>query len=266
MLWLWQYICGLVERHNIILGFLVALIGAIAAVRAVFLARKIFKDGLKINRNKVLDEFSLELVTEFIIPFSKLKTRLKSRQEVIGNSVEYSTVAVNEVYVIINEAMFQAEFPYFESHKGDIWDSLQAKTKRIVRIYRCVVYHIILEQDNYIIDDKQAKDYQIIVDFISEATRFCNGLKVTRDALYKYINGIEINKHGVVKKNKKKEHEKATVAAFYKDPLIQQSDKRFLKDGIQMMDKLDEKINNLPDRLRIDHMKSRLANDSFIDR
>lgn len=49
---------------------IIATISAAASIIAVIIARKVFKDGLKVNRNKVLDEFSLELVTEFIIPFN----------------------------------------------------------------------------------------------------------------------------------------------------------------------------------------------------
>ena len=122
----WDYCYRWIDNHNAVLNTLLALAGVVATIA---IAKRVFSDGLRVDRDKVLDEFALELVTEFILPFQDLKSAFKPIQDGLGNTVEDSDVNLNSMLTVIQGSMFQAKFPYYESHKGDIWDSLQKNNK-----------------------------------------------------------------------------------------------------------------------------------------
>lgn len=81
--------------------------------------RNIFENGLRIDQQKVLQQISLEFVTGFFIPLSKFKTATKS---IFDNPCNMQSVL--HVRELIKDNTFSVQFPYFDVHKGDVWDSL----------------------------------------------------------------------------------------------------------------------------------------------
>lgn len=127
-----------------ILSIVVSLCGVYFGRKAYHVAKEIFEKGLRIDQQKVLQQISLEFVTGFFIPLSKFKTATKS---ILDNPCD--TQSVLYVRGLIKDNRFSVQFPYFDVHKGDVWDSL-----------------------NICKDMDQSEAFNTIMDFVEKARNF----------------------------------------------------------------------------------------------
>ena len=101
-----------------ILSILISILGVWYGREGFKVTKKIFKEGIKKDREKVLSQLSLEFVTGFIVPFSKFK---------IANDIiweqSYKEQNLQTVCNWLKASTFSATFSYWDLHKGDIWDA-----------------------------------------------------------------------------------------------------------------------------------------------
>ena len=143
-----------------ILSIVVSLCGVYFGRKAYHVAKEIFEKGLRIDQQKVLQQISLDFVTGFFIPLSKFKIATKS---ILVNSCD--TQSVLHVRDLIIDNTFSVQFPYFDVHKGDVWDAL-----------------IICK------DMEQSEAFNTIMDFVEKARSFDRAITDLYGRLNDYLN------------------------------------------------------------------------------
>lgn len=206
-----------------ILSIVVSLCGVYFGRKAYHVAKEIFEKGLRIDQQKVLQQISLEFVTGFFIPLSKFKTATKSIQ---GSACDIQRVLY--VRELIKDNRFSVQFPYFDVHKGDVWDSLTICNTM-----------------------EQSEAFNTIMDFVEKARNFDRVITDLSDRLNDYLNT-----------NKAEESQKragSTLKDFFDTcPSVNQD---MFNKGLKMIDDLSQYENRLPEELRIPEMKRELFRD-----
>jgi hypothetical protein len=219
-----------IKNNYDVIGIVIGLVGVVVAVFGVIYGRKgyrvakeIFDKGLRIDKKKVLQQVSLEFVTGFFIPFSKFKTAAKPIQEKTSDAQN-----VLHVRNMIEEHTFSVQFPYYDVHKGDVWDSLE----------------ICKEME-------QADAFNAIADFVEEARKFDRAITDLYERLNDYLspdNALESQRRAG-----------ATLQDFFYTS--QSVNQEVFDKGMDMMDKLSEYENRLPKELEISEKKRQLYRD-----
>ena len=206
-----------------ILSLIVAIVGVYFGRKAYYVAKEIFNKGIQIDKEKVLRQTSLEFVTVFFVPFSKLRAAIKPIQS--KTSVEQSVLHMSE---LLNENRFSVNFSYFDVHKGDVWDSLdQCKGM------------------------SQSEAFNMIMEFVENAVEFDRAVDSMRNRLNKYIYCDDLNE-----RNKRAT---STMKDFFDIP--RSGNKDMYDKGMKMIDELSKYESMLPDELNISKMKKELYRD-----
>lgn len=208
-----------------ILSIVVSLCGVYFGRKAYHVAKEIFEKGLRIDQQKVLQQISLEFVTGFFIPLSKFKTATKSLQD---NSCD--TQSVLHVRGLIKDNTFSVQFPYFDVHKGDVWDAL-----------------IICK------NMEQSEAFNTIMDFVEKARSFDRSITELSKRLDDYLNEYP---------SKAEESQRRAVSTlkdfFDTRPSVNQD---MFNKGLKMIDDLYQYENKLPKELKIPEMRRKLFRD-----
>lgn len=210
-----------------ILGVAASCVGAYYGSKAYNVAKEIFQKGLKINAEKILSHLSLEIVMEFVKPFSEFKISTKGIWD--------GTLAVQNAYDVwwdLNKYAFPVAFPYFDANKGDIWDALGDCNKA-----------------------EQADAFMKIVEFIEMAKRFQGGVNNLREALRKYLDKCGAEENITIEKNNNKMRE-ATLSDFFMDNPY--GNREMFDRGIRMMGEIEKCLEGLPKQLDIRKMRKEL--------
>lgn len=206
-----------------VLSIVVSLCGVYFGRKAYHVAKEIFEKGIRIDQQKVLQQISLEFVTGFFIPLSKFKIATKS---ILNNFCDMQSV----LYVrgLITDNRFSVQFPYFDVHKGDVWDALT----------------ICKDMD-------QSEAFNTIMDFVERARNFDRAITDLSDRLNDYL-----------KPNDVAESQRSTVSTL-KDffDMCQSVNQDMYNKGMKMIDELYEYENKLPKELNISEMKRKLYRD-----
>ena len=242
------------ESHNDVISVVIGVISIIVSVCGVYYGKQaycvagdIFKKGIQIDRQKVLQQISLEFVTGFFIPFSKFKI---VTSPILGNSC--GTQSMLYVRGLIEDNKFSVQFPYFDAHKGDVWDSLSI----------CK-------------DMEQSDAFNTIMDFVEKARKFDRAITDLNDCMNDFLKKKQVEKarnydKTITKLNdcmnkylKKKQREKESLYPTLKDffdeyPSVNQD---IFYKGMKMLEDLSEYENKLPKELEISKMKRRLFRD-----
>lgn len=214
-------------NHNVVLSILIDILGIIISLFGVYFGRKayrvakeIYEKGINLNKEKVLRQISLEFVTGFFIPLSKFKTATRS---ILVNACDDQRVL--HVRDLIKDNQFFVLFPYFDAHKGDVWDSLS-----------------ICE------DMEQAKAFNTMMDFVDKARSFDRAISDLYDRLNTYLNPD--------KKGEDKSRAISTLKDFF--DMDQSVNQETLNKGMRMIDELLQYEDKLPKELSISQMKQKL--------
>lgn len=218
------------EELNILIGvfsIVLSLCSVIFGIKSYNIAKKsysvakdIFEKGIQLDKQKVLQQVSLEFVTNFFIPLKKLETMIEL---IMNNSCnEKETTYVKG---LIRDAGFPVNFPYFDSHKGEVWNSLS----------------ICKDMD-------QAEAFNVIMDFLEKAKAFGEILKNLNDLLKKYLNPKE--------DDERKQRALSTLEDFFAiNPSVNQEQ---FSQGMSMIKELLGYEKKLPKELKISQMKQSL--------
>ncbi len=218
------------ENNNVVLNILIEVLSIVVSLCGVYFGRKsyyvakeIFDKGLQIDQQKVLQQISLEFVTGFFIPFLKFKTVTKS---ILDNPCDTQNV----LYVrdLIKDNRFSVQFPYFDVHKGEVWDSL-----------------IICKDMN------QSEAFNTIMDFVEKARRFDRAITDLSGRLNDYLNPE--------KEVDSQERATSTLKDFF--DTSQSVNQDMFNRGMKMIDELSQYENKLPQELDIPEMKRKLFRD-----
>jgi hypothetical protein len=137
---------------NIIIGIIsicVAIIGVYYGKMAYITADKIFSKGIQIDQDKVCSQVCLEFVIGFIDPYYEFKTATNKIWSEDCNIEDQNIVHIRDS---LRSYSFEANFSYYEQHKGEIWDALSKY------------------------DEKQADAFNIIREFVEKAKNFNKGM------------------------------------------------------------------------------------------
>lgn len=206
-----------------VISLIVSLWGVYFGRKAYYVAKEIFEKGLRIDQQKVLQQISIEFVTGVFIPLSKFKTATKSLQDKPGDTL-------NVLYVrnLIKDNTFSVQFPFFDIHKGDVWDSL-----------------IICK------DMEQSEAFNTIMDFIEEARKLNGAITDLNKRLDDYLNPKEAAES--------LQKAVSTMKDFFDMcPSVNQD---MFNKGMKMIDDLSQYENKLPKELEIPEMKRKLFRD-----
>lgn len=206
-----------------ILSIVVSLCGVYFGRKAYHVAKEIFEKGLRIDQQKVLQQISLDFVTGFFIPLSKFKIATKS---ILVNSCD--TQSVLHVRDLIIDNTFSVQFPYFDVHKGDVWDEL-----------------IICK------DMEQSEAFNTIMDFVEKARSFDRAITDLYGRLNDYLNPNDAAES--------QRRAAFTLKDFFDTcPSVNQD---MFNKGLKMIDDLSQYENKLPKELKIPEMKRKLFRD-----
>ncbi len=133
---------------------------------------------------------------------------------------------------LIRDNKFSVQFPYFDIHKGDVWDSL-----------------IICK------DMEQSEAFNTIMDFVEKARNFDRAITDLSDRLNDYLtpndspkDAEEIQRRAV-----------STLKDFFDTcPSVNQD---MFNKGLKMIEDLSQYENKLPKELNISEMKRKLYRD-----
>lgn len=206
-----------------VLSIVVSTCGVYFGRKAYYVAKEIFEKGLRIDQQKVLQQISLDFVTGFFIPLSKFKTATKS---IVDNSCD--TQSVLHVRGLIKDNTFSVQFPYFDVHKGDVWDAL-----------------IICE------DMEQSEAFNTIMDFVEKARSFDRAITDLYGRLNEYLNPKE--------EAESQKRAASTLKDFF--DTCQSVNQETFNKGMKMIEELYEYENKLPKELNISEMKRKLYRD-----
>jgi len=212
-----------IENNNYLLNTIMEIIGLILSAFSVYfgrkaylVAQKIFDDGLQIKKQEVLSHVSVEFITEFINPFENFLISTKSLWE---NA--YDAQNVFAVRDILKNNAFSVAFPYFDVHKGDIWDSLAV----------CG-------------ETEQGKAFNDILRFVDKAKRFGDSV----NNLYKKLDECL-------------EDTQELSAVTTLNDLFQISknlNKDMFERGREMIKEMEEYVSRLPEKLKITETQRKL--------
>lgn len=214
------------EILNILIGVVsigVSVCGVYFGRKAYYVAKEIFDKGLSLDKKKVLQQVSLEFVTDFFIPLSRFKTATRSLLD-----SPCDTQNVLHVRDLIKDNTFFVQFSYFDVHKGDIWDSLE----------NCK-------------DMSQSEAFNMIMDFVEKARSFDRINADLYERLDKYLDSDNLAG--------KQERAVSTLKDFFET--CQSVNQDMFNKGMKMIDELMQYEYKLPKELNISEMKRQLFRD-----
>lgn len=197
-------------------GLILSGFGVYYGRKAYVAANNIFENGIRMDKKKVLEQVSLELVISFFIPFSKFKIATDPfRDKPYEKRVSYLNDA-------LSNTMFQVKFPYFDMHKGELWDSLDSCGEA-----------------------GQAKAFNRVVAFVEKAHRLEQSIHELQKILDDYLRQDKGSKAN------------DTLEQFFAErPNV---NKELFDKGLDLLDELEELAEKLPEELEIEKMKSLLS-------
>lgn len=203
-----------------IIGLVIAIVGVVYGRKAYLVAKEIFERGPQIDKKKVLEQLSLEFVIDFFIPLSKFKTATQDIWE--GRYDQVSAIHVRDA---IKGSTFSVQFPYFDEHKGEIWDSLTTNKT-----------------------DDPSEEFKKIMEFVEQARNFD---RIMND-LY-----VRLNEYIDPEKNRKRRRETNPMLKDFIETSMSVNQEIF-STGETMIGKLCEYEDSLPQVLNIANMKKNL--------
>lgn len=214
------------DKYEYLISLLVGIIGLTLSAFGVYYGRKayrvaqdIFDDGLQIQKQEVLSHLSVEIITEFINPLNKFKI---STNSLWTNT--YDTQNVFTVRDILKDNAFSVEFPYFDIHKGDIWDSLTVCGEA-----------------------EQGKAFNDILNFVNKAKRFGDAVNNLCRALDECLEDIKEISHNTTL-NDLFEKCKNSNKKYYLN-------KNIFDRGREMIKEISDYVEKLPKELEISEMQ-----------
>lgn len=242
-----QFLCKHINTIISFFALIVAVIGvwygkkgAKFGEKGYQTAEKIFKEGVQLDCDKVFAQLGLELTMNIIIPFMEF--------EKVADIYLYNKKGlileqrVSTVYDMINCIFFKVSCPYWDMHKGDVWDAFE-KVQEDKRKE---------EQNGRQGDSNEASDsFQKIRDFIEKAKEFEKGIGSVSNALENYMN--EKTSKNCLRKNYN-ETKNMTMVGFFNIG----SNKHLYDEGKEKIKALKETIDLLPEELKIEDKKNKL--------
>ena len=208
------------------IGLLISAIGVWYGRKGYITAMNIFHKGIQIDKQKILEQVSLELVINFCIPFSRFCNASKE----IWDSMNVSTGKIDKMDISyirrsLSNKAFSVNFPYINLHKGEIWDALK-------------------ECDEM----TQAKAFNLLMEFIEKAKKFDSFLLDIHGRIDEYMNP----KDSVLAEKRAS----AKVEDFFDD--FKEYDKSIFNEIDRCVKEIMQSEANLPKVLEIDEMKTKL--------
>ena len=145
------------------LGVIATCFGAWYSFRAYKTANDIFKKGIQISDDKIINLICLELTTSIALPFGKF---LEINKGVLENNDNHRQHCVT-VYNHLIESKFTVSVPSYYAHSGDLLEVLRNRGNPY--------YYFIA-----------------IGEYIRTAERLSQGINRLSNALYEYIIGQKI--------------------------------------------------------------------------
>ncbi len=103
-----------------VFGLILSIISICVGVKAYKVAKEIYRNGVKLNTDKMLAQTGLELVIGFINPLYDFQHKTDFMYE-----RAFYDQTVFEVKNRLKKYSFRVQFPYFDLHKGDICNYLK---------------------------------------------------------------------------------------------------------------------------------------------
>ncbi len=182
----------------------------------------IYKPGISLTKQDFhLQRGSLGLQRGFSGYYLPIATK-----SILDNSCD--TQSVLHVRGLIIDNTFSVQFPYFDVHKGDVWDAL-----------------IICK------DMEQSEAFNTIMDFVEKARNFDRAITDLYGRLNDYLNPNDAAES--------QRRAAFTLKDFFDTcPSVNQD---MFNKGLKMIDDLSQYENKLPKELKIPEMKRKLFRD-----
>lgn len=200
-------------------------------------AEKIFKEGVQLDCDKVFAQLGLEITMNIIIPFEDFEKEMKKGLYSEKTEDLYKK-QISEVYRELDEISFNVVCPYWDTHKGDIWDAFEKRKK---------------ERSEDV--GEISNPFWEIRDFIEKARSFQMGINYVKNAMKNAIHIDEEKMNQVAsERGYDLEHNKTI-----KDFLNLGSNIRLYQQGEIKMKELKRAIKLLPAELKIQEKKDKLC-------
>lgn len=100
-------------------GFCLSLFAVYYGRQAYLVAQDIFKKGIDIDKDKVLEKAGMEFALDFFVPLGKLNKQIKDYR-----NPDISEAPVSGLYDAFKKNKLPESFRYFDTHKSEIFDAL----------------------------------------------------------------------------------------------------------------------------------------------
>ncbi len=214
------------------IGLLISIFGVRYSYKSYKTALDIFNKGIQLDKQKILEQVSLELVINFCIPFSKFC----SATEEIWDGMNVSTGKIDKMDIsyirtCLSNKAFSVNFPYINLHKGEIWDALK-------------------ECDEM----PQAKDFNLLMEFLEKAKKFDRFILDIHGQIDEYMNPKD------PKLARDSELVKARASAKVKDFFdeFKEYDKTIFNEINRRINEIKQIEDELSKVLKIKEMKTKL--------
>lgn len=221
-------------------GPLISFIGTAGSIGAVIVTLLIYFQGIKRNNKSILQHLGLEFTVEFIIPFKEMMNALCFIHQDLGTDTDIQTI-----YSILERCNFSSEFPYWETHKGDVWEALMEKDgikNRVIDFLNRAFF------ENYYLMDMRSKSekYKRVQQFTQNVRSVTVGIKVLHDSIKRCLEKCR----GV------------STLEEYRQKSAEND--HFYQKGMDLINQMQDCISRLPEELCVEKYIDRLGNQNDI--
>lgn len=239
---------------------LITAIGATGSILAVGVAWQIYFRGIRRNNKRILQQVGFEFAVEFIIPFYELINALH-----FVLKEEESRVDVHAVCSILKVQDFLKEFPYWETHKSDVWEALM-KNRGIRNRIRNQIQRMFSEEKYLKELHNSSAKYKNIQEFVQAVQSSRIGIKVLRDSMYEYLYpSKELN--SLNETNTKSNENGQTIQQEQNEEMLKDylkasmRNEEYYRKGIRLLNEMQTYIIQLPEELFVEHYIQRISNN-----
>lgn len=205
---------------------MVSALGVWYSYKSYKTALDIFNKGIQIDKQKILEQVSLELVINFCIPFSKFC----SATEEIWDGMNVSTGKIDKMDIsyirtCLSNKAFSVNFPYINLHKGEIWDALKECGEM-----------------------PQAEAFNLLMEFLEKTKKFDRFILDIHGRIDGYMNPKE--------PDLTKKRASAKVADFFAE--FKEYDKAIFNEINRRINEIKKSEDELSKVLKINEMKTKL--------
>lgn len=225
-----------------VLSLFVAIVSTFFGRLSYKTAQNIYKNGIQNDCKSIYSQLGLEIVWNIVIPFRKFKNIM---QDVL-NEEKLEQEKVETVYKVLDSCRFKISTPYWNLHKGEIWDAIEKDTPK-KKFWKNKTKP----------ENEEDIRFVEIQDFFKKAEEFERGVQKICNAMENYLYPKETGKSNNNPENSNDSDDpKDTIMEVF---LGQKRNSNIYQKSNEKMQELDRAIDKLPVELEIEKKYKRIT-------